>query len=53
MADRGAYAVIFQPNLNTVGAIDLTLGEKRLRSHVLGVYITASSAESVGESQFG
>ena len=48
MADRGAYAVIFQPNLNTVGAIDLTLGENRLRSHVLGVYITDyASAKSV------
>src|SRR5688572_20030332 len=39
-ATRGAYKVIFSPNLNTVGAIDvLAPDQKRLRSHVVGVYL--------------
>ena len=47
VANRGAYTVIFSPNLNTVGTIDLVTpapNQKRLRSHVLGVYLTDSAA---------
>ena len=38
IARQGQYKVRFAPNLNTAGAIDLTMpGGTRLRSHVLGL----------------
>jgi len=60
VARQGAHTVIFAPNANTIGAIDLlTPSGQRLRSHVLGIAVyeprtgesemIASLKDSVGE----
>src|SRR5438876_113534 len=48
VANQGQYQVIFEPNINTIGAVDaLTPEGNRLRSHVLGVGYTDGTGKSV------
>lgn len=47
VAERGPWKAFFSPNLNTAGAIDCVMpDQKRLRGHVLGIYLTDTSSGS-------
>ena len=47
-ASKGAHKVNFAPNINTVGAIDLTTSDgKAMRSHVIGIsYFDTATGKS-------
>src|SRR5262245_50021011 len=49
VARQSAYQVIWAPNLNSAGAIDVEIDGQRLRSHILGlaVYDTATQSSTL------